>query len=185
MFNSKSVQNLILYKFAKGFDLWNSKLKALYTISHRHITAPYTPGISHRHIAPACRSGMSQRYVVPACRRILFEELELNVQQQKCSELYFVHVCLKVWPLKLKAKGSVYNIPPACRSGMSHRHVAAVCRSGMSHRYIAPAYRTSRIAAAYCSGLIWRVRAKCPTAKVFRIWFCTSLPLGLTFNTQS
>jgi hypothetical protein len=39
---------------------------------------------------------MSQRHIAPAYRRGLFEELEQNVQQQKCLEFDFVQVCDKV-----------------------------------------------------------------------------------------
>ncbi len=74
---------------------------------------------------------MSQRHIAPAYRRGLFEELEQNVEQQKCSEFDFVQVCHKFWPLKFKAKGSVNNIPPACRSIISHQHIVLAYRRGL------------------------------------------------------
>jgi hypothetical protein len=48
---------------------------------------------SVNYIRPACRSGISHGLIVPAYRTGLFEELEQNVQQQKCSEFDFVQVC--------------------------------------------------------------------------------------------
>ncbi len=48
---------------------------------------------SVNYIRPACRSGISHGHIVTAYRTGLFEELEQNVQQQKCSEFDFVQVC--------------------------------------------------------------------------------------------
>jgi hypothetical protein len=64
----------------------------------------------------------------------LFEELEQNVQQQKCSEFNFVQVRQRVQPLKLKAKGSVYYIPPAYYSAIYPRHIAPAYRTCISHQ---------------------------------------------------
>jgi hypothetical protein len=55
-------------------------------MSQRYVAAVCRTGISHLHIAPA----ESQRHIAAA----LFEELEQNVQQQKCLEFDFVQVCL-------------------------------------------------------------------------------------------
>ncbi len=87
--------------------------------------------MSQRHIAPAYRSGISHRHIAPAYRTSLFEELEQNVQQQKCLKFNFVQVCYKVRPLKFKAKGSVNYIRPACRSGKSHGHIVPAYRTGL------------------------------------------------------